>query len=154
MGGESFYYYLNVVNSRRWALARNCRVLLREIYRRGPDHQFRAAPVPVPPQFVWAPAELTPIVINLAGEQVLDFGRVVEGASRFEPVLYSYPNDFQGFLSPDEAVRYRLEAVADGSPVGPSHVYEVAWNGRWSDNLGTMEQNLTITEVHDTGGAV
>ncbi len=141
------YYHLRAANSRRWAAAKNCRIILREVHRRGPDRKFHPILVSVPPQYVWAPAELTPIVVDLSGEQQIDFGRVAEGNSRFEPVLYGYPNDFLGYVGPDESVRYRLQAVAGGAPVGPPCVYEVAWNGQWSDNLDTMGLNLTITKV-------
>ena len=146
-GQRVIYYYLKVVNTRPWAVARNCRILLRGIHRRGPNQRFQREPMAVSPQFVWAPAELTPIVIDLSGEQVIDFGRVVEAGNRFEPVLYGYPNDFRGYVAPNEAVRYRLQAVADGSGVGPPQVYEVAWNGEWNDNLDVMVQNLMIRVV-------
>jgi len=149
-GTRVIYYHLKASNTRRWAVARNCRIILTAIYRRGPDQRFRASLVPVPPQFVWAPAELTPIVIDLSGEQVIDFGRVVEGGNRFEPILYSYPNDFLGFVGPNEAVRFQLQAIAGGSPLGSPFIYEVAWNGEWSDNLDTMGRNLTIGEVDNT----
>jgi len=145
------HYCLKASNKRRWAVARNCRIILTTIYRRGPDQQFRASLVPVPPQFVWAPAELTPIVIDFSGEQVIDFGRIVEGGNRFEPTLYGCPNDFLGFVGPNEAVRYQLQAIAEGSPIGLPFVCEVAWNGEWSDNLDTMERNLTIREVESPG---
>lgn len=149
-GPRVIYYHLKAINTRRWAVARNCRVILTTFYPRGPNQQFRASLVPVPPQFVWAPAELSPIVIDLSGEQIIDFGRIVEGGKRFEPVLYGYPNDFLGFVGPNGAVRYQLQAIAGGSPLGPPFVYEVAWNGNWSDNLDKMEQNLTIREVDNT----
>jgi len=146
-GRRVIYYHLKATNTRRWAAARNCRVMLTAIYLLGPDQRFRAAPIPVPPQFVWAPAELTQIVIDLSGEHVIDFGRIREGADRFEPVLYSYAHDFKGMLGPNEAIRYELQAFSGGSPLGPSAIYEVSWNGHWSDNLDTMANNLTIAEV-------
>jgi len=144
------YYHLKATNTRRWAVARNCRIMLTAIYLREPDQDFRAAPIPVPPQFVWAPAELTPIVIDLSGEHVFDFGRIVEGAGHFEPVLYSYAHDFKGILAPNEAIRYELQAFSGGSPLGPSVIYEVAWQGKWSPDLDITAQNLTITPIDKT----
>jgi hypothetical protein len=154
-GSRVIYYHLKVANTRHWAVARSCRILLREIWRRGPDQQYHPVPLPVPVQFVWAPAQFAPIVTDISGdEQVFDFGRLIESGTRFEPVLYVTPNDFQGFVGANQAVRYRLEVVAEGLRVGASFVYEVAWNGSWSDNLDAMRQNLTIREVPRESPAV
>ncbi len=147
-GPDVIYYYLKARNTRRWAVARNCRIILTEVYRRGPDQQFHPSLLPVPPQFVWAPAEATPIVIELAGEQVIDFGRIVNNVpQRFEPVLYWNPNNFPGYVGANQAVRYQLQAISGGLALGPPSTYEVAWNGQWSTNLDIMGQNLTITKV-------
>jgi hypothetical protein len=55
-----YFYHLKVVNKRRWISPKNCRVLLKSMSKRGPDGDFRPIPMPVPLQFVWAPAEITP----------------------------------------------------------------------------------------------
>jgi len=141
------YYYLKLVNLRSWVSAKNCRVLLRSIYRQGPNQQFSQATLPVPAQFVWAPAELTPAVITLTKEQVIDFGCLEEDDQHSRPVLYSYPNNFQGFVGANEAVRYCLEIVADGYDSKKYQVFEVAWDGKWSDNLDKMSESLTIREI-------
>ncbi len=146
-GPRVIYYQLKVRNLRPWATARNCRVLLRRIERRGPDQVFRALPEAVPPQFVWSPAPQTPPLITLTKEEYLDFGRLTEDASHFEPVLSWYPNNFQGFVGPNQAVRYSLEVVADAFSQKHFNVFEIAWNGQWSDNLDEMSQNLTIREI-------
>ena len=61
------------------------------------------------------------------------------------------PNDFQGHVGRDECVRFSLEIAADGYTAKRYQVFEVAWNGRWTDNLDHMSQNLVIREVtpHD-----
>ena len=149
-GRRVIYYHLKAINKRSWAVARNCRVILTTIYLRNAGQDFQPARIPVPPQFVWAPAELTPIVIDLSGEHVIDFGRIPEDASHFEPVLYSYAHDFKGLLRPNQAIRYELQAFSGGSPLGPSVIYEVEWNGQWSENLDMMRQYLSITSIEKT----
>lgn len=146
-GSRVIYYHLKVVNKRSWAVAQNCRVILSGIHRRGPNQQFQPVLIAVPQQFVWSNPQLTPIAVDLGGEQVVDFGRVQEGSDRFEPVLYLYPNDFLGYVRLNEAVRYRLQVVAGGRSVGRPYIYEVAWNGKWNANLDAMTQNLTIRRV-------
>jgi hypothetical protein len=113
---------------------------------------FKNLPLPVIPSFIWAPAELTPPVINLSHEQTLDFGRVIENDDKFSPVLNLYPNNFDGVVKKDECVRYSLEVVAEGFKTNRLQVFEVAWNGKWSDNLDTMSNNLTIKEIKENDG--
>lgn len=151
-GQRVIYYHLEVVNQRSWSTARSCNVRLRSLSRKLTNGDFRNIPLPVTPSFVWAPAELTPPVINLSHEQTLDFGRVVEGDDKFSPVLNIYPNNFDGFVKKDECLRYSLEVVAEGFKTKKLQVFEVAWNGKWSDNLDKMENNLTIREINENNG--
>jgi hypothetical protein len=147
-GPRVIYYHLRVSNKRSWSIANNCKVVLRTIARRLPNGDFQRVPLAVEPSFVWAPAETTPPVIELSHDQTVDFGRVVEAGEQFEPVLNRYPNNFDGFVASGQAVRYSLEVVADGFKTNRLQVFEVAWNGQWSDNLDTMSHNLTIREVN------
>lgn len=147
------YYHLKIINERRWLAARSCRVLLKALARRGPDLMFHPEPLPVPFQFMWAPFESTPALVTIQKEQVLDFGFIMEPAAQgsqttqFVPALYSYPNDFRGYVGPGEAVRYSLEIEAD-SYLSPTYaVVEVAWDGRWLPDLDKMSQSLVIREV-------
>jgi hypothetical protein len=86
-------------------------------------------------------------VINISEEQVVDFGCIPEKEKFFRPVLYWYPNDFDGFVRKDEVVRYCLAIVADGFTQKKHKVFEVAWDGRWSDDLEEMNKHLIIQEI-------
>jgi len=99
--------------------------------------------MPVPFQFVWAPAESTPPDVTITREQVLDLGYIQENGDRFIPRLYVTPNNFQGFIGANEAVRFQLqiEAVGFSSPI---YVVEVAWDGQWSYDPETMKRHLSI----------
>jgi hypothetical protein len=146
-GPRVYFYHLRVVNDRPWAVAKNCRVFLRALYKRCPDQQFHPLPFAVPLQYVWSPAETTPTVLNISKDQVLDFGRLPEDADRFTPVLYSYSNNFQGYLGAGEAIRYALEVVGDGFGWRRYQVFEVAWDGQWYDSKEEMSRHLVIKEV-------
>jgi hypothetical protein len=148
-GQPSIFYHLKVVNKRSTVNATNCRVLLKRIWRKVPNGEFQEVSLTVPLTFVWAPAESTPPYINLRKEQVLDFGCVIEGQDRFRPVLLSYTNNFQGFVRVGEIVRFGLEIVSDNFVSPHLQVFQIAWNGQWSDNLDVMAQNLQIQEVSD-----
>ena len=142
-GRRVMFYHLRVINQRRWLAAENCRVILVGLSRRDPANIFQPVPMPVPLQFVWAPAEFTSPSVTITGEQVLDLGYIVENEGGFVPRLYTTPNNFQGFVGPNEAVRFqlRIEAVNFTSPVC---VVEVAWNGQWSYDPEMMNRHLPI----------
>ena len=147
LGGWVVYYHLKVQNRRPWSVAKNCRVLLKQIDVRGPDQEFNRAPLVVPLQFVWAPAELTSALVDITREHVLDFIRLKENDDTAYPVLYGYPNEFRGLLTANGAIRYGLEVAADGVFDSRLYVFEVAWNGRWSRNMKEMAHNLTVKQI-------
>jgi hypothetical protein len=148
-GTRVMYYHLEVVNQRRWITVKNCRVLLKGMSRRGPDGRFHPVPMSVPNQFVWAPAEITPPVVTLIKEQILDFGFITETGGKFIPTLYSYPNNFKGFVGKDEAVRYHLEIEGANFSSPQYQVFEVAWDGSWDYEPEKMQQHLRITEIKE-----
>jgi hypothetical protein len=146
-GFRLMYYHLRIVNERRWLPAANCRVLLKGLSRRGPDGQFHPVPMAVPLQFVWAPAEITPPVISVVNERILDFGWVSEDSHRFVPTLYSYANNFQGYVGANESVRYHLEIEATNFTTESYQVFETSWDGTWSHEPATMARHLIIREI-------
>jgi hypothetical protein len=121
--------------------------MLKQIHRRGVDQQFHPVPLVVPLQFVWSPGGFEPPLANVASDQTLDLGFLTDGDVHFVPRLYVLLDDFEGFVAQNECVRFSLEIVADGYRSQRYQVFEVAWNGRWSDNLDQMAQNLKIREI-------
>jgi len=142
------YYHLKVVNSHRWAVAKDCRVILRKISKKYQNNNFQQLPLPVPMQFAWAPkGVMGDCFIDLDSEEVLEFGRVMEGEGcRFEPILSWDLAGFEGKVGPHETVQYVLEVRARGYNAKKFHVFEVFWNGIWTDNLDEMAHNLVITD--------
>jgi len=146
-GTRVLYYHLKVVNKRSWLPVENCSVFLQGISRKGPDDLFHPVQMHVPLQYVWAPAEITPPTVTLTKEQILDFGRMAEGENMFVPVLYSYSNNFQGFVRSGEVLRYLLEIRGSNFSSRRYQVFEVAWDGQWRYIPNEMEQHLRIREI-------
>lgn len=146
-GTQVIYYHLKVINSRPWTIAKNCKVLLKAISKELPSGLFQNLPLNANPSFIWAPSEITPQAINLAKEHVFDFGLLAENGTEFRPVLNLFPNNFQGFVRAGQKIRLSLQPYADNYLTEKNQVFEVAWNGDWSDNLDTMSGNLTIREI-------
>lgn len=148
-GAVAYYYHLKVTNSRSFVPARNCRVMLKQLHRRGPDSQFQPEILVVPLQYAWAPSEWAPVLQTVAGEAVFDFGRIVQ-SSNFQPTLYTTSTNFRGFVNANEAVRFSLQVIADNYVSPRMQVFEVAWNGKWADTREEMQQNVVIKEVEAT----
>lgn len=147
-----YFYHLLVVNKRPWLAARNCRVLLKGINKRGPDGDFKPVPMPVSLQFIWAPQEASPTLATVTDEQTLDFGTCAEirnglDQGGFVPRLYSYTNAFPGVVGAGEAIRYSLQVVSDTFSSENYHVFEVAWDGKWSEQKEEMEHHLSVKEI-------
>lgn len=146
-GQRVIFYHFKVINQRSWSIAKNCKVLLKGIYKELPNGQFQNQPLNTNPSFIWTPAEITPHAINLSKEHAFDFGYLAENDTAFRPVLNILPNNFQGFVSANQKIRFSLQPTADNYLNENYQVFEVAWNGNWSDNLDNMAQSLTITEI-------
>jgi len=143
-----YYEHLWLPNSSR-TVARNCRVLLQGVARMQPNGVFTQQLVPIPLQFTWSPSEMPPLRrdITRMGRDIIDLGFVVRGqAARFQPQFYVTPVGHDYSVSPESAVRYFVQVVADNG-VSPIHMFEVAWDGNWDDNPATMRDHLKIKDV-------
>jgi len=125
----AYYYHLKAVNSRRFIPAKNCRVMLRQLHRLGPDREFHPEVMIVHYQYVWAPAEWAPVFQTVADEAVLDFGRISQG-DLFRPTLYAWGFNFKGFVNPGDSVRFSLQIVADNYVSPRMQIFQVDWNGK------------------------
>jgi hypothetical protein len=146
----TYFYHLKVKNKRPWISPKNCRVLLKAMSKRGPDGLFHSIPMSVPLQYVWAPSEITPPVIAIEHEQILDFGIVTEANRIFVPMLYSQSNNFLGFVRANEAIRYSLQIVSDAFVSKRYQVFEVAFDGTWSSERLEMKNHLRIREITES----
>src|SRR5947207_3121307 len=76
---QCVFYHLNVVNKRKWVSATNCRVVLKRMWRKGPDNTSREITLAVPLTLIWSPAEAVPPYTTVRHEQTLDFVSVIDG---------------------------------------------------------------------------
>ncbi|MSQ59642.1 MAG: hypothetical protein EXR36_08375 [Betaproteobacteria bacterium] len=146
-GTKAIYYHLKVVNLRPWLTVQSCRVLLKGIARRYPTGEFQPIYLPVPLQFRWANEGDAPSRVVVTRESVLNFGQISEDADQFVPLLYVYPNNFEGHVGKGEAVRFDLEIDASHYVPKKCHVVEVAWDGQWEFYVANMERHLVIREI-------
>lgn len=144
---RTIYYHIKLENKRRWAVARRVRILLVAISKKAPDGSFVPESLIVPVQLTWPFPQFRELLPDIHAEEVCDLGYLDEGSQQFKLPLYVYPNNFRGFLSPNEAMRISLVASADNFTSKSPYVLEISWNGKWFDNLEEMRKHLVIKEV-------
>jgi|SRR6516164_2774725 len=139
------YFQLKVIKHGPLS-AKNCRVMLVGISRRDPSGNFQPEPMAYPCQLTWSPVEFLPSLMTITHEQLLDLGYADENGQAFVPRLYYHPFNFNGSVSPNDAVRYQLQIEAENF-LSPRYVIEVAWNGQWSFVPDEMRRHLPIRFV-------
>ena len=148
LGGDRvMFYHLRVVNLRPSLTVTNCQVLLKAMSRRGPDNHFYPVPLVVAIPFIWSLPDITPPLVTITKEQILDFGKIGENDGKFSPTLRTVTNNFAGYVAAGEAVRYHLEIDASNFTSPQPQIFEVAWDGEWHHEPEEMSKHLTITEI-------
>ena len=143
----AIYFCLHVENRRSWAMAKNCKVILRAVHRRVPNGAFYREPLTVPLQYQWPPGLYgVSEMQNIKQDAVLDFGRIAEGGEKFEPALRGESSNFNVFSKENEVVRYSLQIVADNFTAQKFQVFEVEWNG-YSANVEDMRQSQKMRPI-------
>jgi hypothetical protein len=146
-GDRVMFYHLKVVNLRPSLTVTNCQVLLKAMSRRGPDGQFHPVPLTVAIPFIWSLPDITPPLVTITKEQILDFGKIGENDGKFSPALRTITNNFGGYVATGEAVRYHLEIDGSNFASTRPQIFEVAWDGQWHHEPETMSNHLTIREI-------
>ena len=146
--GDAWYFGIRICNLRAWRKATNCRAMLAQVHRVAPDGTFRREPIIVPLQLQWAIPQLNPILGTVSSDGlVFDFGRLVRGADAFEPVLYQSTLNFRSTVRANEAVWYSIYVAADDLVVDGYQVFEVFWDGAWSNEPDRIGEHVRIRPV-------
>jgi hypothetical protein len=148
-GTRVYYYHLRVTNGKRRLPARGVRVVVQGISKRAPSGAFVQQPLVYPLQLVWTPMEPGEVERTIVQNSTCDFGFLDETSNEqaFRPAVLLLPNNFRGYVKTDQCVRF--EVVATGQNVFSLEpiVFEVSWDGRWTQNQEEMKQHLVIRTV-------
>lgn len=142
-----YYYHLKVVNQSNWQIAKHCRVLLTGMYKKDSKGSFVYTEFNALHPFEWTPAEEGKEYVDITDSHVFDFGRIYENINSFNVATKRCPNNFKGTLIPNEIIRYCLKIDAVGFRQKKDQIFEVTWNGQWTDDEEKMKNNVKIKEV-------
>ncbi len=153
-GDPVVYFHLKARNRCPWLPVHNCRVMLRKIERLNPaSGAFEDFGLHVPLQFVWSPASRTGECEfrSVVQEEVFDFLLMNKPhdptPSRIRPVLYTYLNNVDLMAHGGQTVRYHLSVVGNEFASKRPQIWEVRWDGVWTDSGPEIAQHVSIREV-------
>jgi len=144
------FYHLRIRNARRWAPARNARVVLTGLARTSADQSFATLPLSGPLQLQWQFAQSSPQYPVIGPDHTCDLGHL-ESDSGFSLSTYVTPNNFQGIIRGDQRMRVEIRGLADNGESEPL-LLEIAWDGGWSDDTVEMRRHLIVKTVKSIGG--
>jgi len=139
------YYHLRVVNGRKWSPAHNVRVLLTKIFQPAADGRWVDRSFSGPLQLTWQFPQFHVRFPFIGPDDISDLGCIVEG-QQFAITPYVVPNNFNGYVGPNQRIKVEVIAVADNGQSEPVLI-EIAWDGNWSDDTAEMGRHLVVKEV-------
>lgn len=145
-GKKARYYSIDVRNERRSSPAKNVRVLLTAIEKKGPDENWKPIIFSAPVHVTWKWPKITLPYATIGPDEISTFGFIVEDAKQFALQLYWCPNNLTPTFPPNEPVRLTFKAVSDIVESNPLTV-QIAWDGKWEDGSKEMQQHLIVKEI-------
>jgi len=139
------HYHLRVVNGRKWAPANNVRVLLTKIFQPTEDGRLVDRSFSGPLQLTWQFPQFHAQYSFIGTDDISDLGCIIKG-DRFVITPYITPNNFTGFVSPNQRIKLEVVAVADNGQSDPILI-EITWDGAWNDDNEEMGRHLVVKEV-------
>jgi hypothetical protein len=145
-GRRTVYYHILVRNERTWSPATSVRITVTSIEKRRPDGTYFLETVVAPLQLTWAYAEVHELLPTIVESDTCDLGFLDEDANRFTLPLYVTPNNFRGYVGPNEAMRVHIVGSGYNVSTDPL-VLQVSWDGVWSSDMDELQRHLVIQEV-------
>ncbi len=145
------YYHLQVRNERRWALAKNVRVLLTDLSRPVPGGAYQRTSQSGPLALSWQHLSYKGMFLNIAHvAETCDLGHVEKQPDvgpLFRLECFPWPNDFEGTLDKSGGdLRVHVLAVADNAVSEPL-IVDIHWDGEWHDSEDEMSKHLIVSAV-------
>lgn len=145
-GKKARYYSLDVVNKKRTSPAKNVRVLLTGIEKKGPDEKWKPITFSAPVHVTWKWPNITPPYATIGPDEMSTFGFVVEDGKQFELQLYWCPTNLVPAFPSHEPVRLVFKAVSDTVESNALTV-KIAWDGKWKESSNEMQQHLIVESI-------
>ena len=146
VGQKGWYYLIKVSNMKVSSPARNVRLLLTDVFKRGPEGSWIEQRFSGPTQVTWRWPDLMPLYATIGPEEHSTFGYILQGSNSFRLQLYWYPNNLNPEIPPNDPTRLKFKAVSDTVQSNVLTV-ELAWDGQWVEGSAEMQNHLIVREI-------
>ena len=148
---EQIWWSILVSNERKYSPAKRVRIMAEAFQKRLPDGSPSPKFLPTPLQLHWVYPQFHELLPNIGPKRRCNLGYLDREDKRFALSTYFVPNNFQGYVAPDDALAVRVVAVADNFESKP-YFFEISWDGQWwSEEEDETQQHLTIQPVPSAG---
>lgn len=145
-GIQGWFYLLRVFNLRRSSPAKNVRILLTRIFKKGPDDSWQEIIFSGPVQVMWRWPQFRPIFATVGPDEIATFGLLYSNSNAFQLQLYWVPNNLKDTIPSNQLTRLVFQAVSDTAESNELTV-EVAWDGAWVSGSAEMKKHLVVKEL-------
>ena len=155
-GNPLLIFHLRIKNNKPDHPAEDCEAHLIEIWRGNLNDAFERVVMVTPRRLLWAPRELNPPAITIYEEAILDFGllqsrSLIAGQTNcFVPWLENFPNNFSGYVSSNETMRFVIQVRARNLARPVLATFEVYWDGHWAADAEKMREHVIIHRLGAT----
>lgn len=145
-GIKGWYYLIRISNERRSNPAKNVRLLLMKIFKKGPDGIWREQKFSGPTQVMWQWPQISPLYATIGPDERATFGCLLEDSNSIELRLYWYPNNLSKTIPSNEPTRIEFIAESDTTQSNILTI-EIAWDGKWVEGSAEMQNHFVVKEV-------
>lgn len=142
---NGWYYRIKILNKRESSPANNVRLLLTNVYKKGPDGKWIEKKFSGPTQVMWQWPRITPLYLTIGPDQSATFGSLLESTEHIDLKLYWYPNNLNNKIFENDHTLLKFQAVSD-TAVSNILIVEVAWDGKWVEGATEMEDHCIVKE--------
>jgi len=149
------YHHIHVRNTRQWSPAKNVRIVVQSLMRKGADGTFFPEYLILPLQLCWVFPNSHELLPTIGPEDRCDLGWLEQTPppsagpktiEQFKLSTYITPNNFRGFVRANESIRVIVIALSENAESKPLLV-EISWDGVWSPDREEMERHLVVKQV-------
>lgn len=145
---KGWYYHLRVKNDRKHAPAKNVRVLLYKLMKKGPDGSWLEQKFSGPVQVMWIWADNMPQYLTVGPDVQSTFCCSMENSTTINLKLYLMPMNLLQYqnIVPDDPTRLMFKAVSD---IAESNnlTLELAWDGQWEQGASEMKKHFIVKTI-------
>ena len=146
---KTIYFHLLIKNRKPNRVSINTKICCLDLIIIGNDKSFHRQPITTPLPLRWAFDESLGQLRNVIDSDICDIGYIDENDNKFIIDFLFRPNNVRGYILGGETALVKLNIRADNFHSTSIYCYKIYWNGKWTEVIKEMDENLNITKIQD-----